>query len=126
MKKINDSGQTLIALLVFMVVACTLTIGAIAVSLINLQSSTNSNMGQVALYNASSGIENALLSLQRNPNYTGGVMTMPSGTATISISGASSLLITSVGQAGNYQRTETASASETNGVWTITNWSETP
>jgi len=127
MKKLtNDSGQTLIALLIFMLVAMTVTLAAIAIAITNIHSNNSFTNGEIALQNAQSGIENALISVERNPSYSGGVMTLSSGTATITVSGSGTLNIVSVGSIGNFQRTITATATDSSNIVTLTNWSETP
>jgi hypothetical protein len=126
MKQLNQSGQTLIALLIFMLVAMTVTIAATAIAIINLQGNTSFANGQLALQNAQSGVENAVLSLERNPSYTGGTIPLASGTDTITVSGSGTLTIVSVGTDGNFSRTLTATATDTSDIISITNWSETP
>lgn len=126
MKRLNSKGQTLIALLIFMLVAITITLAAAAVSIINLQSTDSFAEGEQALQDAQSGIEDTIIQLERNPSYSGSTMTLPSGTATITVSGSGSLTIISVGTVGNYRRTITANVTNTANVFTINSWSETP
>jgi hypothetical protein len=126
MKRLNESGQTLIALLIFMLVAMTITIAAIAVSITNIKSNISLTTGEVALQNANSGIEDALIRVQRDPSYSGGTLTLPGGNATISISGSGMLNIVSVGSSGNFRRTITVTATLTNDTLQVSNWSETP
>jgi hypothetical protein len=126
MKKLQEAGQTLIALLVFMLVAMTVTLAATAIAIINIKSDNSLASGQTALLNANSGIENAIVSLERNPAYTGGTITLASGTATISISGTTTVTIVSVGTVGRYQRTETATLAYANNIYSLTSWIETP
>lgn len=126
MKKLNQSGQTLIALLIFMLVAMTITLGAIAIAITNIQENNTFTSGEIALQNANSGVENALINIERNPSYSGGTMTLQKGTATITVSGTGTINIVSVGIDGNFKRTITASATDTANVLSINNWSETP
>ncbi len=126
MRRLNEAGQTLIALLIFMLVAMTVTIAATAVAIINIQSNNGLSNGQTALVTANSGIENALLSLERNPTYTGSTMSLNNGTDTISISGTGTLTIVSVATVGRFQRTVTATATQTGSIITLSSWSETP
>lgn len=126
MKRSDESGQTLIALLIFMLVAMTVTIAAIAITIINLQTNTEFVSGAQALQNAQSGIENSLLQLERNPSYSGGTMALSKGTDTITVSGSGTITIVSVGSVGNFQRTVTAIATDAANVITVTSWSETP
>jgi hypothetical protein len=126
MSRLNNRGQTLIALLIFMLVAMTITITATAIAIINLQSNNAMVSGDQALAAANSGIENALITLERNPGYSGGTMTIGGGTATITVSGTGSLTIVSVGSVGNFSRTVTANANDTSNIISVTGWSETP
>lgn len=122
----TSAGQTLVALLVFMMVSLTLTLAATAVIIINTKSNTGYHSGDLARQNAETGIENALIQLERNSTYSGETMTLSNGTATISISGTGTLTITSVGTSGNLTRTVTATVTITNNILTLTSWSETP
>ena len=126
MKQLQSNGQTLVALLIFMLVAMTITVAATAIAVINLQSNNAFASGSQALYDANSGIENAILELERDPAYGGSTMTIGSGTATITVSGTGSLTIVSVGSVGNFSRTVTATATESNDLITVTGWNETP
>jgi hypothetical protein len=126
MKRLDQTGQTLIALLIFMLVAMTVTIAATGIAIINIKSNNSVSTGILALQTASSGVENALIELERNPAYTGGTMTDGGGTATITVSGSGTLTIVSVGAVGNYQRTITATATDTANVISLSSWSETP
>ena len=125
-KRINESGQTIIALLIFMLVAMTITIAAIGIAITNIKSNNSFTSGQYALQNAQNGIEEAILQIERNSSYSGSTMTMPNGTATITVSGSGTINIVSVGKNGNFQRTITATATDTANVISVTSWSETP
>jgi hypothetical protein len=126
MKHPKESGQTIIALLIFIMVAITLTVAATAVSIINLQTNDNYANGQTALAHAESGVENALLRLERNANYSGGTLTFPHGSATITVSGSDTKTIVCVGDAGNAERTVAVTAAFSSNTGTVTSWKETP
>jgi ABC-type nitrate/sulfonate/bicarbonate transport system substrate-binding protein len=126
MTRLRQNGQTLIALLVFMLVAMTVTIAASAVAIINIQSNNNFTSGSEALLNANSGVEDTILKLERDPSYSGGTLNIGSGSATITVSGSGTLTIVSVGSSGNFQRTVTATITDTSNVMSLTSWSETP
>lgn len=125
-RRSNNSGQTVVALLIFMMLAITLTLAATIVVIVNTQSDTSYQQGEQALGNAQTGVENALLRLERDSTYTGETMSLPSGTATITISGTSPITIVSVGHDGRLARTVTVTATTSSGVITLTSWSETP
>ncbi|HUD44121.1 MAG TPA: hypothetical protein VMR41_01120 [Patescibacteria group bacterium] len=74
---------------------------------------------------AESGVENALLRLLRNPGYTGEVMSLNGGTATVQVTGSSSAyMIKSTGVNGNFIHTINVTTQTTNGSMTVTSWSE--
>lgn len=126
MTRLNDTGQTLVALTVYMVVAMIITMGAVAVTIINIRANTSYTSGELALQYANDGVENALIQLERNASYTGETMSISNGSATITVSGSGTKTITSVGSVGNYERTITASATNTSNIYTVTSWTETP
>lgn len=122
----DQSGQTIIALLIFMLLAITITTTAVAVTVINLQGGTAFANGEIALNDANTGAENAIEQLERNPSYGGETMTLTDGTATITVSGTTTKTIISVGAFGNFRRTVTVVAANASNTITPTNWSETP
>ncbi len=122
----SSDGQTLIALLIFMILAITITTTAAAITIINTQSNSSYVNGQAALSNAEAGIENALLQLERNNNYSGETMTLGSGSVVVAVSGSTTKTITAIGTAGTNKRTVTATATISNTAVTETSWSETP
>jgi hypothetical protein len=122
----NESGQALIALLIFMMMAFTLTAAAAAITIVNTQTNTAYVSGDTALEVAESGAENAMQQLLRNPSYTGETVTIGSGTATITVSGTTTKTIISVGAVNNVRRTVTVVASYSGTVLSETSWNETP
>ena len=118
------AGQALITLLIFMVVAITLTAGAIAILINNTLSTSKIEQTQLAYATAESGAENAILRLLRNPNYTGETLSINGGTATIQITGTEPKVITSVGTVGNFIRTLEIRVGYTNNILTVSSWKE--
>jgi Tfp pilus assembly protein PilX len=121
-----QTGQTLIALLVFISIAMLVTMAAAAVTLINVQSNSSYANGSTALQVAESGVDNAMQRILRNPNYTGETLTIGDGTATITVSGTTTKTIVSRGTCSGLQRTITATATYNATVLTLNSWSETP
>lgn len=121
----RQAGQTLVALLIFMMVVIALTAIAATITIVNIRSNNAFADGQQALSYAESGAEDALIRLVRNPAYTGETITFPDGTATISVSGTTTKTIVSAGTSGNHRRTVTVTANYTNNVLAPTSWSET-
>lgn len=126
MTRRNQSGQTIIALLMFMLMAITITMAGAAITISNLQTGSAFGQGEQALANATTGAENALQQLERDPSYSGETMTLPTGAATITVSGTGTITIVSVGTVSSYHRTITVVATDTANTITETSWSETP
>lgn len=119
-------GQALITLLVFVIIASTITAGAVALMIINSASATRSQEGQLAYYVAESGVENGVLQVLRNTSYVGETLPVGDGTAVITVTGTNPKTITSVGTLGNYTRTIRVQMTQSGGYYTFTNWEEIP
>ncbi|MBI4226099.1 hypothetical protein HY612_03210 [Candidatus Roizmanbacteria bacterium] len=119
----NKKGQTLLMLLVFMIIAITVTSAATTLILVNSSNTQKMEGGTVAYHLAESGVENALLRLLRNPNYTGETLNINEGTATITVTGSNPYTITSIGRNGNFSRTLQVVVNY-NGNMTISSWRE--
>jgi hypothetical protein len=126
MKRQQQNGQTIIMLLVFMMLAITLALSAIAVVIINTRGDVAYQSGEQARFNAEAGIENAMIRLERDPTYRGESLLLDNGAATISVSGSGTLTITSTGSSGEAVRTLTATVSAANPTISLNTWSETP
>ena len=101
----NQTGQTLVTLLVFIVVATAVTSTAVAILINTTRSSSILGESIKATQIADSGAENALLRLLRDPNYIGETLSIGQGTATVSVTGSNPKTITSIGTIGNYKST---------------------
>ena len=119
-----QKGQALITLLFFVLVSLTITSAAIIIIIINSISVTKSQEGTLAYYAAESGVENALLRLLRDPNYTGETLTIGTGTAIITVTGTNPKTVVAVSQNGNFKRTVQAQMTYNNGHYTFSNWKE--
>lgn len=122
MKK--QAGQSLITLIIFMFMSVVIVSGAVAVILINSKSTTSVYQGNVSYGVAEAGIENALIRLLRDPNYTGETLTVNGGSATITVSGGIVKTITSVGTSGSFKRTIQATVDTSNNKQVVTSWKE--
>ncbi len=119
----QQKGQTLLMLLVFMIIAITVTSAATTLILVNSSNTQKMEGGTVAYQIAESGIENALLRLLRNPNYSGETLALNGGSATITVTGSNPYTITSLGKSGNFSRTLQVVINY-NGNMTISSWRE--
>lgn len=122
--RIKEKGQALITLLFFVLISLTITTGAIIIIIANSISVSKSQEGTLAYYVAESGVENALLRLLRDPNYTGETLTIGTGTAVITVTGANPKTVVVVGQNGNFKRTVQAQMTYSNGYYTFSSWKE--
>lgn len=121
----RQEGQALVTLLFFMVITIIITSAAIIIIIVNTQSTTKSEQGLLALQIAESGMENALLRLLRDPNYSGEpALTVGNGTATITISGTNPKTIVSKATLGSFVRTVQVEVEDLNGILTINSWKE--
>ena len=116
-------GQTLLMLLVFMIIALTVTSAATTLILVNSANTQKMEGGTIAFQIAESGIENALLRLLRNPAYTGETLPLNGGSATITVAGTNPYTITSIGENGNFTRTLQVVVNY-NGIMTFSSWRE--
>ncbi|HSW97421.1 MAG TPA: hypothetical protein VLF89_06360 [Candidatus Saccharimonadales bacterium] len=127
--KHGEKGQTLVTLLFFMVIAITITTGAIIIIFVNTQAQTKIQQSQSAYYVAESGMENALIQSLRNPSYTGEITLIGEGSASISatLNGsvqAGTFIATSAGTVGNFVRKIQVIGIFTNNVFTVQSWKE--
>lgn len=119
-----QKGQALITLLFFILISLTITTGAIIIIIINSVSVSRFQEGTLAYYVAESGVENALLRLLRDPDYTGETLTIGTATAVITVTGTNPKTVVVVSQNGNFKRTVQAQMNYNNGYYTFSNWKE--
>lgn len=120
-------GQTLITLLVFIIIFLTITSAAVIMLSSNSVSTDTFQQSIAAKEIAESGIENALLRLLRNPDYTGETLTVGDGNVIITVTGdAVNKIIISKGKLGNFQRIIQTNITYNNGMLNITSWKEIP
>lgn len=117
-------GQTLVLLLVFMTIAITVTTAAVVMIIVSSRSASALEQSLAAYSVAESGAENALLRILRDPSYAGETLTIGTGTATISVTGADTKTILSVGSGGDFLRQVQVTASYIGGILTVTSWQE--
>ena len=120
----NQSGQALVVLLFYMVIAVTLVTTAVALTMTGSITTMREEEGNHALEFAENGMENALLKLLRDASYTGETFSMNNGTVVTTVSGTQSKTILSVATKGNYKKTLEVIATITNGKLTVSSWKE--
>jgi hypothetical protein len=125
-KTTSACGQALVTLLIFMVIAVTVTAAAVSLVIINSVSTSKTQQAALVYSVAESGAENAVLRLLRNPFYTGETLAIGDGTAVITVTGTNPKIITSTGTIGTFKRTIEIQVSLTNNIMTIQSWKEIP
>ncbi len=120
-KQLNKSGQILIALLVFMIIAMTIIAAGVVMLLLNNLGAQKFQQGNIAYYLAESGIEDALMRLLRNPSAGNTTLTTPDGTATETINGGTVL---STGVSGNFVKKIQVQITYSNNQMVIQSWAE--
>ncbi len=126
MHRSHEAGQTLVALLIFMMLLITMTTVAATITIINARSNSALASGEQAYLYAESGIENALLRLHDDVDYPGGTVSFTNGAATISVTGTTDKTIVSEGTSAGQHRSVTVTVSNVDTNLTVTSWSETP
>lgn len=123
MKK--NQGQILINLILITVIVTVIISAVVNIVMSNTIGSSKTQQGLTAFQTAETGIENALLRLLRDPNYTGETMTINGGTDVITVTGTqTNKTILSVGTVGNFQRKIQSNITYNNFVLTVTSWQE--
>lgn len=120
----SQVGSMLISLMIFVVVSLTIVTAAVLLVVDNTITASNQQLGASTYSIAESGVENALLRLLRNPSYTGEDLLIGNGTAQVTVSGSSPIVIRSVGTSGSFERTLEVTVNRVNGVLTVQSWRE--
>lgn len=122
----GSGGQAMILLLYVMVVGILVTTGAAYAVIANTQAASFEELGAYAYAAAESGAENAILRLIRNPEYTGETLAVNGGEASITVSTASGITVTSAGTAGTLTRLVEVHMHYNEGILVIDSWRELP
>lgn len=120
-----QSGQTLVLLLIFMVVAIMITTASVAMIVTNIKATDKVSQATTALDVAESGAETAIIKLLRDPTYTGETLSVEEGQAVITITGTNPKMIVSKGTLYNFTRSVEVTIDTTNNILTVTSWRET-
>lgn len=124
-----NQGQALVTLLFFVIIAITITSAAIAITISNLTSGEKLQEGLLAYDNAESGVENALIRLLRDPDYTGETLSFINGNlnsqAIVQVNGIlPNRTIISKGSTGKSLKTIQVDINYSNNIMNILSWKE--
>lgn len=118
-----QEGQALVTLLFFMLIGISVTSAAIAVLLTNALGTGSAEQGMTAYYVAESGMEDAILKMDRNSNYStpGYTLSVDGGSAFVQVSGG---IATSTGTLSNAVRKIQVQTVYNNNILIISSWKE--
>jgi len=119
----NQSGQSLITLLFFMVIGITVISAATLVLAAGILSAGNAEKGMNAYYLAESGAEDGILYLIRKPTYSGTLPSLSVGSGQVSVS-INSGTITSTGTYGTTVKKIQVNTAFVSGAFNISSWKE--
>lgn len=121
----DQSGQSLVILLVYMIIAIVVTTASVALVLNSALGTNIVYRGISSLDIAESGVENAIIRLIRNPDYTGETIAIDGGQAVVTITGTSpTKTIVSRGTLNSHTRTIQVVIDTTNNTISVTSWRE--
>jgi len=118
---LNQKGQAFVTLLFFVIIGITIISAETIVLFTNILSASTTEQGTNAYYVAESGIEEALLRLNRNPGYAGEVLTVGEGNAVIQVDNG---IITATGTYANSIKKIQVQTVNNNGELKIVSWKE--
>lgn len=120
----NQSGQALITLLFFTLIATIYITAAIVIMIVNSEAATRTEQGISTSRLAEGALEDTFLRLIRDPNYSGGSFNLEDGNATVNITGTNPRNITVSVQDGSYFRRYQAEVQFNQTEMTILSWKE--
>lgn len=100
----RESGQTLVALLFFVLVGLIITVAATIIMATNSITAQKLSQGEITRQLAESGVENALIQLLRDKNYTGETLISGNDTILVTVTGSITKTIDSTATSGDFVR----------------------
>ncbi len=122
----NCKGNILLTVVVMMFVAILVITAAVTVLISSSASTSKVEQSQMAYQAAEGGIDEGILQLLRNPNYSGSENNIPSGQATfnLTVSSGATKTIDAYGTFGSFSRHIQATATYNVGTLTVNPWQE--
>ncbi len=126
MNKINNKGQVLVMLVVFISIMTAVTTMAVSLMINNNTSASKFEIGVITSDASESGAEIALLKLLRNPTgYTGETFTIDDVSVTVNVSGTSTKTVVSTAVLGDFTRkTQLTVSYPEDSTMTLVSWNE--
>lgn len=120
--KNKQSGQTLVALLFFVMIGIVATSASIAILFTNLSSEQKFEDAERVRQLSEMGIEKALVSILRDTEYSGETISIDGDSVVVSVSGTTLKVIESVATSGDVSRKIEVNASFSENILTTTSW----
>ncbi len=120
----RNQGQALVLLLVSTAIGIITTSAVITAAIVVNQSTALFTKSQLALALAESGVENAIIRLLREPNYTGETLNLADGQVVVSVTGGTNKTIVAQASVVDVVRKIQVDGTFSNTVFTINNWRE--
>jgi hypothetical protein len=120
----NQNGQTLVALMIFVLMGIVITTFATLMIGQNSLSISRLQQGAVARQLADTGVENVLVNLLRNDAYTGDAFWIGDDYVIATVSGTATKTVRSTGISGSFKKEVEVVATFINNRLTVTSWKE--
>jgi len=120
--KSEQSGQTLVALLFFIMIGIIATGATTIILFTNLLSGQRFENAETVRQAVDAGGENALLQLLRDQNYVGETLNINDNEVVINVSGSTTKTINVTSTDGSFERKIVIIASLINNVLTVNSW----
>lgn len=117
----GQAGQAVLSLLVLMTISVAIITAIVIMVLNNVTALSSVEQGTVAYYASETGLENALLRLLRDPNYSGETFPIEGGTVVIQVGAG---VATSTATIANSIRKTELNYVYNNNVLTVISWKE--
>lgn len=121
----KNRGQALVTFIFFIAIMTTVTSGALAIVVNSSYGRTKAQLSSEAYTLAESGVENALLRIVRDPDYSGETMNIGDSEIVVAVTGDVVKTIISTATTKDFVKQITATTSyNSNGELTVTSWKE--
>ncbi|MFC1727003.1 hypothetical protein ACFL0Y_00600 [Patescibacteria group bacterium] len=124
MSKRKNQGQALIPILIILLIILTVGAGSLYLSLGSLLLSSSSSTGEKVLVSVEGAVENGLMRILRNPNYSGESLQVAAMPCTIDISGLNPWTMTAQCDSGQAIRRLQAEVNFIDGEMIVSNLQE--
>lgn len=120
----QQTGHVIVSILIVMVVATTVMTAIVSLVISNFLNTGLQLQSSQALSTAETGVENAILRIIRDPDYSGETLMIGDSTVAVTVTGDTNKTIRSVGTTSNAQRIIEAQVTYQAGRLELVSWQE--